>query len=125
MKAMVIIQLLVAFGLLNVWLLRARSKTAFRGGDSLTLGEEFRAYGLPKWAFRLVGTLKLTAAALLISGIWLPALVVPAAAVVSVLMLAALAMHLKIKDPLIKSIPAITMLLMNVAVLYLMMNSAA
>ena len=39
--------------------------TAYRGGASQTLKEEFAAYGLPSYAFYLVGALKITAAAVL------------------------------------------------------------
>lgn len=107
------LQIALALGLLNVWLLRARLATAYRGGDALTLRDEFRAYGLPVPVFYLVGTLKVGSAVLLIAGIWLSRLVLPAAAVVAVLMIGALAMHLKVGDPAIKSLPALLMLFMS------------
>ncbi|MDH3524207.1 MAG: DoxX family protein [Acidobacteriota bacterium] len=107
------LQLVVALGLLNVWLLRRGRATSYRGGGSKTLKEEFAAYGLPDGAFYVVGALKVLSAAALIAGIWFPALVLPAAAVVAVLMVGALVMHVKVKDPAIKSLPAFLMLLMS------------
>jgi hypothetical protein len=56
---------------------------------------------------------------LLILGIWVPAFVPPAAWTVAVLMVGALAMHAKVKDPLTKSLPAFLMLSMSVAILLL------
>ena len=80
--------------------------------------EEFAAYGLPVWFTYVVGTLKVGSAVALLAGIWFPALVLPAAALVCVLMLGALAMHTKIRDPLQKSLPALIMLALCVAILW-------
>ena len=99
--------------------MRARSSTSYRGGASQSLREEFAAYGLPTWAFYVVGFLKITAAILLIVGLWRPELVRPAAGVVVVLMLGALAMHLKVKDAPLKSLPALLMLTMCAALVLL------
>jgi uncharacterized membrane protein YphA (DoxX/SURF4 family) len=108
-----VLQLVLALGLMNVWLLRAASPTPYRGGKAQSLKEEFGAYGLPGWFFFLVGALKLGSAAFLLIGLWLPSVVLPAASVVVALMLGALAMHLKVKDPPIKSLPAFGMLAMS------------
>ena len=114
-----ILQVVVGLGLLNVWLVRAQSSTAFRGGSAQSLREEFAAYGLPDWFFYLVGVLKIGSGVLLIVGIWVPEVVPPAAGTVAVLMVGALSMHAKVKDPLIKSLPAFLMLLMAVAIVLL------
>lgn len=111
-----ILQVVVALGLLNVWLVRAQASTAYRGGSAQSLKEEFATYGLPEWTFYLVGALKIGAAILFIAGIWVPQVIRPAALVVAVLMIGALAMHAKVKDPLTKSLPALTVLLMVVAI---------
>jgi uncharacterized membrane protein YphA (DoxX/SURF4 family) len=110
-----VLQVIVGLGLLNVWLIRSRSATSYRGGDSRSLKEEFAAYGLPEWFLYLVGALKIGSAILLLVGIWYEPVVLPAAAVVVVLMLGALAMHVKVKDPAIKSLPAFLMLVMSAA----------
>lgn len=108
-----VLQVVVALGLLNVWLVRSGKATSYRGGSSRTLKEEFAVYGLPDAVFYVVGTLKVLSAVALIAGIWYPALVLPAAAVVAVLMVGALVMHFKVGDPIMKSLPAFLMLLMS------------
>ena len=105
-----IFQIVAALGLLNVWLLRANRNTAYRGADARNMREEFAAYGLPGWMVVVIGALKVGAAVALIAGIWYHALVVPAALLICVLMLGALAMHFRIHDPLRKSAPAAGML---------------
>jgi hypothetical protein len=114
-----VLQVILAAGLLNVWLVRARSATAYRGGSANSLREEFAAYGLGDAVFYTVGFLKIGSAVLLLAGLWLEILVAPAAAIVVFLMLGALAMHFKVKDPAIKSLPASVMLLMSAVVLVL------
>jgi len=114
-----VLQIIVGLGLLNVWLLRAKSSTAYRGGTATSLREEFQAYGLPEAAFYVVGALKITAGVILIAGVWIPLPVGLAAGVVAALMVGALAMHVKVGDPLMKSLPAALMLVMSVAILLL------
>jgi hypothetical protein len=112
-----IIQLSVAFVLLNVWLLRFNQPTPYRGGHSTSMREEFSTYGLPNWTLWAVGTLKVSCALLLVAGIWIPSLVLPAAGLIATLMLGAISMHLKVRDPLIKSLPASAVLALTAFVL--------
>lgn len=112
-------QLIVGLGLLNVWLLRARHATSYRGADASTLEEEFRAYGLPTWFFYLVGGLKVGSALALLAGLWIPTLVLPAAAVVVVLMLGAILMHARVGDAPVKSLPALVVLVASGALIAL------
>jgi DoxX-like family len=107
---LIVLQVVVALGLLNVWLLRFGQSTAYRGGDARSMREEFARYGLPSWFMLLIGTLKVGAALCLIAGVWLHSLVLPAAALICALMIGALAMHVKIRDPLKKSLPALLVL---------------
>jgi hypothetical protein len=116
------IQIVIAIGLLNVWLLRNKKSTDYRGGNALTLKQEFEIYGLPFWFYYLIGFLKISSALLLIAGIWKPILVIPVASLVSILMLGALAMHIKVKDPIKKSLPALCILLLNAALILGAMN---
>ena len=113
---MIILQFTAALGLLNVWLLRFHQRTGYRGGDASSMVEEFAAYGLPAWFAYVIGSLKIGAALALIAGVWIPTLVLPAAALISILMLGALAMHIKIGDPLKKSLPALGMLALCLAI---------
>jgi len=114
-----LLQLIVGLGLLNVWLVRGRSATAYRGGAAQTLQAEFAAYGLPGFVFYLVGALKVGAAIVLIAGVWMALPVREAAGLVVALMVGALAMHLKVGDPLMKSLPAALMLAMSAAIVAL------
>ncbi|MFM7282533.1 MAG: DoxX family protein [Planctomycetia bacterium] len=111
------LQIILALGLINVWLVRSGKATAYRGRSSTNLKEEFAAYGLPDAVFYLVGALKLGSAAALLAGLWYPELVLPAAGVLAGLMVGALLMHIKVKDPLLKSLPALAMLGMSTTVL--------
>ncbi len=72
--------------------------------------EEFAVYGLPGWFMFVVGALKIGAAVCLIAGLWLHFLTLPAAILICVLMVGALAMHFKVRDPLKKSLPALAVL---------------
>ncbi|MEY5026158.1 MAG: hypothetical protein RLZZ244_1686 [Verrucomicrobiota bacterium] len=111
------VQVLVALGLLNVWLLRFSKPTPYRGGKAHSMPEEFAAYGLPSWSLWVVGATKVACAVALLVGVWVPALVVPAAGIINLLMLGAIAMHLKVHDPLRKSVPATLVLALSALVL--------
>ncbi len=108
-----ILQVMVALVLLDVWLLRFKRSTSYRGGDAKTMKEEFAAYGLPAWTMYVVGALKVGAAVCLLVGLWIHSLVLPAAALIALLMIGAIAMHLKIHDPAKKSLPAGVLLLLS------------
>jgi uncharacterized membrane protein YphA (DoxX/SURF4 family) len=105
-----VLQVVVALGILNVWLLRFGKATAWRGGSARSMREEFAVYGLPPWLLGVVGSLKVLFALLLIAGVFFPPLTKPAAAGLAVLMLGAVSMHLKVGDPARKSLPALSML---------------
>lgn len=111
-----IFQVAAALGLLNVWLLRFNSSTAYRGGDARTMQEEFAAYGLPAGSVYVVGGLKVGVALTMVAGLWFPVVVVPAAWLLAALMLGAIVMHVKIRDPLQKSLPALLMLVLAVTI---------
>jgi hypothetical protein len=110
------LQLVVALGILNVWILRAGRKTPYRGGGANSLRGEFATYGLPSWSMYLVGALKIGLALTLLAAIWIPGLAQPAAIALGVLMIGAFTMHLKVKDPIQKALPSIAMLVMCAAI---------
>lgn len=112
-----VLQLIIGIGLLNVWLVRRQASTSYRGGSAQSLQEEFAAYGLPVAMFYVVGALKIVSGIVLIAGVWFRLPVALAAAVVAVLMVGALAMHMKVKDPVVKTVPAVVMLVLCVALL--------
>jgi hypothetical protein len=110
------IQIVIALGLLNVWLLRFNKSTAYRGGEAKNLIEEFAVYGLPTWFCYAVGFLKVSAALALLFGFVFPELIAPAAALIAVLMLGAVTMHVKVRDSLKKTTPALVMLVLSLTV---------
>lgn len=108
-------QIIIAVVLVNVWLVRFHKPTKYRGGSAGNMADEFAVYGLPKWFMYLVGVGKIFIAALMIIGFWVPVVVYPASALLALLMIGAVAMHIKVKDPFIKAVPAILVFLMAFA----------
>lgn len=106
------LQCIVALSILNVWLVQNKKPTKWRGGDAKTLVEEFKAYGLPVWMCYAVGTLKVLFALGLLAAIWFPELRQVSALGLAILLLGSIIMHLKISDPLKKSLPAFLFLCM-------------
>ena len=102
----ILINLVVALTLINVWTIRFNKATIYRGGNASSMKEEFALYGLPGWFMYIIGALKIILSISLIMGIWMPELNIYSYVSLSVLMIGAIAMHLKAKDPIIKSVPA-------------------
>lgn len=113
-----VIQVVIPLGILNVWLLRFGKPTEWRGGNATTMKEEFQVYGLPEWSVGVIGVLKVALAVLLLVGVWLPSVTQPAAVGLAILMLGAVAMHVKVKDPLKKSLPAFSILVLSLYVAF-------
>lgn len=105
-------QIVVAVALVNIWVLRLMKPSPWRGADADSMKDEFKEYGLPAWSMLVVGALNLLGAALLLVGLWAPALARVTAGGLAVLMLGAVGMHLNIRDPLPKSLPAAGVLLL-------------
>ena len=116
--AVLVARIVIALGIANVWLVRFGKATPYRGGTAKNMREEFAAYGLPPWAVYVIGGLKLLIAALLLVGIWVPELTQPAAIGMAVLMAGAVGMHLKVKDPPLRSLPALCMLALSLFVAF-------
>ena len=117
MQSLVIVcQIFIALGIFNVWIIRYGKETGWRGGEAKNMKEEFAAYGLPGEFMVLIGAAKILLALCLIIGIWVPVLVKPAALAMALLMIGAVSMHVKVKDPLQKSLPAFTMLVLSLVV---------
>jgi hypothetical protein len=107
--------IVVALGIFNVWLLRFGRSTRWRGGEAKNMREEFAVYGLPAWFMYLVGFFKLALAVLLVATIWFPSVRGLAGGGLAALMAGAVAMHVKVRDPALKSAPALCMLAMSLA----------
>jgi len=120
-KFAIFLQVIVALGLVNVWLVRFKKSTKYRSGNAKNMIEEFQLYGLPKWFMYIVGFMKITIAIMLVVGIFINVLVLPAAAMLVLLMLGAVGVHVKVKDPIIKYIPAV--LILGAAIFLVAVNS--
>ena len=112
----IVAQVIVGLGILNVWIWRFNKATAYRGGSATTMKEEFAVYGLPPWFMWLVGALKVLLALALLAGIWIPEIVRPSAMCMAVLMLGAVAMHIKVRDTIHKTSPALCVLTLSVLI---------
>lgn len=110
------LKLIVALGILNVWILRRDQATAYRGKNAKNLREEFDVYGFPFPIFCLIGTLKIGFALALLASLWFSSLAQPAAVGMGILMLGAFFMHLKVKDPFSKALPSLAVLVMCVVI---------
>lgn len=118
MTLIMILQLVIAIGLINVWLLRFNKATDYRGGDAKNMKEEFIAYGLPIWLMYLVGAMKIAIAIMLVLSFWVEQLLLYNLIALASLMIAALMMHVKVKDPIKKSYPALSILFMIALIMY-------
>lgn len=114
-----LLQLIVGLSILNVWCIRYNWKTAYRGCQAESLKEEFIVYGLPVWSFYVIGAIKIGASALLVTGIYLPILVFPAAMILAIMMSGAVMMHVLVGDGFKKIIPAFTILMLNFLIITL------
>ncbi|MBP3193540.1 DoxX family protein [Natronogracilivirga saccharolytica] len=113
---MIVLKLIVGLSILNVWLVRSKKSTSWRGGDANNIEEEFKAYGLPVWFMWVVGSIKVVLALLLLISIYYSQFEAIAAYGIAILMLGAVSMHIKIGDPLKKSFPAFTFLVISLVI---------
>lgn len=110
-----IFKIIIALGIINVWLFRFNKKTGWRGGGAANMNEEFAKYGLPSWSVPVIGFLKLGFASLLIISIYQNGyqLAEIGAIGMGILMIGAIGMHIKVQDELKRSLPAFLMLVMS------------
>ena len=110
------IKLITSLGIFNVWLLRYNKNTEYRGGNAKSLKEEFETYGLNSWFMYIIGAIKIGVSILFIISCFnifskmLDITIFYASVVMSLIMIGAILMHIKVNDPFKKSVPAITML---------------
>jgi|TARA_B100001094_G_C17845191_1_gene629920 hypothetical protein len=112
-------QVVIGLSVLRVWLLNFNKPTKWRGASAMSMREEFEAYGLPDWVLYMVGFLKVSFSFGLLAGIWLPELVVTSATGIAFFMFFAILMHIKVKDHIVKSIPAIIFLTLSILIVLL------
>ena len=100
-------QTVAALWIFNVWFNRFNKDTGYRGGEATNMVEEFEEYGLSKNTMYVVGATKVSLASLMLLGHGFPKLVRPASIGLAAFMLGAIGMHVKVKDPIKRSLPAI------------------
>lgn len=113
-----LVQVLVALGIFNVWLIRFGKSTQYRAGDAQGMGAEFEVYSLPGWFMILTGRTKVILACCLIAGFWFPAIILPGAMGLAALMLGAVMMHIKAGNPIMKLLPATSMFAISLFVIF-------
>ena len=101
----IVLQALVAASIFFVWVVRY---------DNII--KEFQHYRLPDWLRDLVGILKLTFALLLLLGIQRASLAIIGSLGIAALMGCAFFTHLRIKNPVFKIVPSLTLLALSLII---------
>jgi uncharacterized membrane protein YphA (DoxX/SURF4 family) len=102
-----ILQIITASSVFFVWVVRY---------DNII--EEFVYYKLPTWLRDLVGILKVSFGIMLLMGIYDEKFKIIGAGGLSLLMIAALLTHVKVKNPIHKAVPAVILLSFSVIILF-------
>lgn len=110
------VKVFLFISIINVWFFRFGKETPWRGGDAVSMRDEFEVYGLSSSTMFIVGALKVILATLLVISVWVTGLAIPAALGMALLMLGAITMHFKVGDPLMRSFPAFSFFLLSVLI---------
>jgi len=105
--------------ILNVWLIRFDSNSIYRGGEAKNMIQEFEEYGFNENIVYIVGFLKVSAALVLLLGIYYNKLIFPATLTISLFMISAVIMHFKVSDELIKFMPSSILLFSSLVIIYI------
>jgi uncharacterized membrane protein YphA (DoxX/SURF4 family) len=101
-------QSLVAASIFFVWVVRYGN-----------IVEEFKQFDLPDWLRDLVGILKLTFSLMLLIGIDRAPFAIIGGIGISILMLGALLTHVRVKNPVFKMLPSLTLLVLSLAIAFI------
>jgi uncharacterized membrane protein YphA (DoxX/SURF4 family) len=104
----IILQAMVAASIFFVWVVRY---------DNII--QEFKHYRLPDWLRDLVGILKLTLSLLLLIGIERKPFAVAGGLGIAFLMGCAFVMHLRVKNPLFRMLPCLTLLVLSTVIAWI------
>ncbi len=115
----IILSLIISLTILNVWLIRFDSNSIYRGGEAKNMIQEFEEYGFNENIVYIVGFLKVSAALVLLLGIYYNKLIFPAALTISLFMISAVIMHFKVSDELIKFMPSSILLFSSLVIIYI------
>jgi hypothetical protein len=94
-------QLVLALSVVYVWIFRYHNVV-----------KEFIQFGLNDTTRNFVGVSKIALSTLIVAGIWYPALVQIPAVLMGLFMIAAQYFHFKIKNPFIKHLPSLILLIL-------------
>lgn len=112
------LKLIVGISILKVWLIQPQKATNWRGGNAKNIFEEFRVYGLSRSFCYFIGFLKVSLALILLSSIYFENLAIIGSLGLATLLLGSIIMHLRVKDALYKSFPALLFMTMNLFIAY-------
>lgn len=102
------LQALVAAAVIFVWVVRYAN-----------IVDEFQQYQLPGWLRDLVGIFKVTFVIMLLIGIERGRFAVVGGIGIAILMGAAVITHLRVKNPVFKMLPAVTLMICSVAITWI------
>jgi uncharacterized membrane protein YphA (DoxX/SURF4 family) len=102
------LQAFVAASVFFVWVVRYAN-----------IVQEFKQYGLPDWLRDLVGILKMTCSLMLLIGIERGAFAVAGGIGIALLMAAAFVTHVRVKNPVFKILPSLTLLVLSSAIAWI------
>lgn len=108
---LIIAQIIVAASVAYVWIFRY---------DIII--KEFKQFGLSDLIRTFVGASKVSLATLIITGIWYPSLITIPAILMGLFMLSAQYFHFKIKNPFIKHLPSLILLILCVFITFVSMD---
>ena len=94
-------QMVLALSVAYVWIFRYNNVV-----------KEFKQFGLNDLTRNFVGASKIALATLLVAGIWYPSLVQIPSVLMGLFMISAQYFHFKIKNPLIKHLPSLILLIL-------------
>ncbi len=104
----IFLQAFVAASIFFVWVVRY---------DNII--EEFKHYAIPSWLRDLVGIVKLTLSLLLLIGIEKNRFALAGGLGIAALMSYAFFIHLRVKNPLVKMIPCLTLLTLSAVIAWI------
>ena len=102
-----ICQITVAISVLFVWIFRYHNVL-----------KEFKQFGLSDITRNMVGSSKTILSSLLVVGIWHKELVLISSVLMALFMVAAQFFHFKVKNPFIKHLPSLVLLLLSAYIAY-------
>ncbi len=102
------LQALVAASVFFVWAVRYAN-----------IVQEFKQYGLPDGLRDLVGILKMTFSLMLLIGIERKPFAVAGGIGIALMMAAAFVIHLRVKNPVFKMLPSLTLLIFSVVIAWI------